>query len=421
MGKIISIALFFMILITLLADPAPVSIEFADIILIVLPLFLGFISIICMKSKTIHKNETRILIAVLFYLGYLLNSTLTGLMSGVPILKTLRSLGPYIDFFPLVFLGLLPARLLKPWFIASILVFVGGLQAGYQIYLYFTHSYGGSGTMDVLRSRITLIEPRTTLPIILGITVLPMVLLSYKNKFWKITAYACLLTGLFAGAATLTRSIVISMLIGWLAFIILYAYKQSFLAKFSFATLTKKFFIYLFFLLGFIVLISLIPKIHALEQGLIARFSMQNTSAASVDYSNGRLYDEWLPAIMTWMNSGIYSLFFGIGVGNHFFVATGEERTYIHNILIYNLVYGGFFGLLACLWLYFTIFRVLISRALQTQQTIYLGFAALLVSMFTYAQLFAVHKGLAFNAMLFLMIAVALSQPAVQSNVKGST
>ena len=101
----------------------------------------------------------------------------------------------------------------------------------------------------------------------------------------------------------------------------------------------------------------------------------------------------------------------GLARGNTFTVATGEERTYIHNLFIYSLVYGGFFGLFACIWLYFTVFKTLIIRALQTKQTIYLGFAALLGSIFFYSQLFAVHKGLAFNAMLFLIITLALMQP----------
>ena len=216
--------------------------------------------------------------------------------------------------------------------------------------------------------------------------------------------------GLFAGAATLTRSIIIAMIIGWVTFIILYLHYQLHIAPHSLKKLIKHFCLYMTAICVAILLISLIPKIHSLEQGLLSRF-LYHPSSTSIDYSNGRIYDEWIPALTAWTNSDMLGLIFGIGAGTTFTVATGEERTYIHNLVIYSLVYGGIYGLLSCLWLYFTIFKTLIYRASQASQIIYLGFAALLASIFAYAQLFAVHKGLAFNAMLFLMIALALSQP----------
>jgi hypothetical protein len=164
----------------------------------------------------------------------------------------------------------------------------------------------------------------------------------------------------------------------------------------------------------------MIPQIDKLEQGLIARFFNHSLSLGTSDYSNGRLFDEWLPALSTWADSGLIGWFFGIGAGNTFNVASGEERTYIHNLSIYSLVYGGFFGLFACLWLYYTIFKTLIVRAFQTHQTIYLSFAALLISIFVYGQFFAVHKGLAFNAMLFMIIGIALIQPVNHLIEKGT-
>ena len=403
--KIIGIVVFCIMLVSLLADPAPVSIELSDVILILLPFFLGFLSLVTLKSYKIYLPEKNLLIAIMIYLGYLLLSMLLGLMHGVPFLNSLRSLGPYINFFPLILLGLLPIRLVNPWMIGTTLMLVGAMQASYQLYLYVHHSYGSAGTLDVLRHRITLLEPRTTLPIILSVTTLPMVWLSNKNSLAKYLALSFILFGLVAAAATLTRSIIISIVVGWVTYSILFLTTQSYKQLF------RKFFIYFIVLMAVILLMSLIPKINMLEQGVWARFSYHSSAAGSTDYSNGRLYDEWLPAINTWANSGVLGLFFGIGAGNTFIVASGEERTYIHNLAIYSLVYGGFYGLFACLWLYFTVFKTLLIRAAQSNQLIYLGFAALLASMFSYAQLFAVHKGLAFNAMLFLIITLALSQP----------
>lgn len=409
MDKLIAGTLFLIMLLSLVADPAPVSIEFWDIVLIFLPSGLGLVALASLKSYKMYSPESNLFIAIIIYLSYLLFSLLLGLLHGVAMLNVLRSIGPYLDFFPLLILAFLPIRLVNPWLIGIILISVGLLQAGYQLYLYFIHSYDSAGTFDVLRSRITFIDPRTTLPIVLSVAVLPMIFLSSKNNTIKFTAIFLIFLGLFAVAATLTRSTILSILLGWGTFIILFLYMKRpkhFLQKIA---------PYFFSSFIFIVLISSVPEIHRLEQGVWARFCYHFSSSGVVDYSNGRLYDEWWPALRTWANSGIFALFFGIGAGKSFMVASGEERTYIHNLVIYSLVYGGFYGLFACLWLYFTVFKTLLIRAWQTQQLIYLGFAALLISMFSYAQLFAVHKVLAFNAMLFLVMTVALSQPVKQN------
>lgn len=410
MRLIIYASIFFILLVSLLANPAPVSIEPADLLLISLPCFLALLALAISNNYKMYHPECDLIVAVLFYLGFLLTSLFIGLIHGVPLLNVLRSIGPYVDFFPLLLLCLLPSRLFNPWIIGFILIFVGSLQAGYEIILYLKHSNTVASTVNVLRNRITLIEPRTTLPLALSVAILPMAYFSSKNYFLKMMAAGLMLLGLFASAATLTRSVILSILLGWVIFLLIYCYQQFHQEDFSFSLLLQRFFVYsVLFMVGFL-LISMIPRVYMIEQGLLARFFHSSASAAK-DYSNGRLYDEWIPALKVWMNSDIISLFFGIGAGQSFIVANGEERTYIHNLSIYSLVYGGFYGLFACLGLYLMVFKTFITRALQTQQIIYLSFAALLASLFFYGQLFAVHKGLAFNAMLFLLIALALTQP----------
>jgi hypothetical protein len=265
-------------------------------------------------------------------------------------------------------------------------------------------------TLDVLRNRITLLEPRTTLPLVLSVTVLPLVFLSYKKLSIKLFSMSLISLGFFAGAATLTRSVIISIMVGWLSYIVLYLYFQSYSKNFTILAGLRKLSIFLIVGIATLSVISFIPKMNTLEQGLIARFS-HSSLGASADYSNGRLYDEWLPALKTWVNSGVISLLFGMGAGNTFTVITGEERTYIHNLSIYTLVYGGLYGFFASLWLYYTVLKIFVRRAFQTNTIVYLGFAALLITIFCYGQFFAVHKGLAYNAMFFLMITLALSQP----------
>jgi hypothetical protein len=407
MKPLIYTGIFITLLLTLLANPFPVAIEPSDLLLIAIPSLLALLGF-CTSNKIIIPHAgLNVWLAVFLYLSYLLISTLLGLLYGIPLLNVLRSIGPYVNFFPLLFLSFLPASLRKPSILASLLVIVGLFQAAYQLYLYFTHVHHAANTLSVLRQRITLLEPRTTLPIVLASATLPLSLLFQPKLKLKILATSAVLVSLIAGAATLTRSIVLSIVVGDLAFILLYFY---YLYQTNKAAIPR-FFIKCLCGLGifiFVLLcIALLPKVNLLLQGLWARFASSASSKAS-DYSNGRLYEEWVPALTAWLNAPSISLFFGIGAGHSFFIANGEERTYIHNLSIYSLVYGGFYGIFAYLWLYFTLVKTLLRRAIQTTQVLYLSFSALLISMFFYGQLFAVHKGLAYNAMLFLLISIAL-------------
>ena len=120
---------------------------------------------------------------------------------------------------------------------------------------------------------------------------------------------------MLAGIVTLTRSIALSILFGWLVFIIIYLCQQLHANTFSLSRLLSQFVLYSILLIMTVLLISSIPKIHILEQGISARFSHVSAVGPAADYSNGRIYDEWIPALTTWMNSDWLSLFFGIGAG----------------------------------------------------------------------------------------------------------
>ncbi len=422
MNKLIFCIIFCIILVSFIANPAPVSIEIEDLILMALPCL---ICVLCLAITTyyiVYSVEYDLFIAMILYGGYLLLSILMGFLHGVPFLNVLRASGPYINFFPLLAIGLLPARILNPWWIASILIMIGTLQAGYQLYLYLDQANHMVDTWDVLRGRITLIDPRATLPIVLSAAILPFAFFSSKQTYSKQSIFinvVCaffILFGFFGGMVTLTRSIVLSIFFGWFLFIFLFIYYQSKQDKVLLKKSFNKILFYGLLVIITFIFISIIPKIYLLEQGLLARFYHSSSFSTSGDYSNGRIHDEWIPALTVWMNSDIISIFFGIGAGNTFMVATGEERSYVHNLLIYSLVYGGFFGLFTCVWLYVTAFKTLIIRAFETQQIVYLSLAALLGSIFFYGQLFAVHKGLAFNAMLFLILALALHRRAARIN-----
>ncbi len=420
MIRLPAIIIFFICIISVLANPAPVSIELYDFILIALTCLLGLIGLVNIKKYVIQKEDSILLLSISWYLSYLLLSILIGLLHNVPTLNVLRSIGPYISFFPILLIGFLPEKFLSRRSIAYSFISAGLLQASYLLYLYLTHASHASNTFDVLRNRITQHDPRTTLPLLLASAILPIYFFFQQAITLRIRimrdsiASALLLLSLFAGIMTLTRAIILAMFFGWIIFGILYFLKHINNKNFHWSPVIKKCLIYLFLFSLIFIFLSCIPKIHMLETGLFARFHSAS-ALGNTDYSDGRLYDEWGPALVTWKQSGIFGIVFGIGAGNSFTVLSGEERTYIHNLCIYSLVYGGFFGLFSCLFLYFTLFKTLLFRAKQTNDVIYLLFATLLASLFFYGQLFAVHKGLAFNSMLFILIAIALIHPICKS------
>lgn len=409
--------IFLVVLFSFLANPAPVSVEIADFFLLGFTLLLGVISITSTAQYRIERTESRLLCAVTLYFSYLLCSALLGLLQQVPLLNLLRSLGPYITFFPLIAIGFLPARLTPMHTIGLIFIVIGILQIGDLFYLYFSHADNINNTAGVLRNRITLMDPRTTLPLLLAVAILPFIFITqdvgHKQNWLRAGSIAvCMLLGFIASIMTLTRAIFLSVVFGWLVFFSLYIYYQARLQRFSWSLFSRRAARWIGIFLIIFVFVSLIPKVQLMEGGLFARFS-DHSASGHVDYSDGRIYDEWIPAFMTWLRSGWLSIIFGIGAGNTFSVLTGEERTYIHNLCIYSLVYGGLFGFASCLWLYYVLFTTLIRRAFQFKQLAYIAFSALLASLFFYGQLFAVHKGLAFNVMLFLMIGLAIRQPQI--------
>jgi hypothetical protein len=434
MSKMIYFILFFIMFISLLANPAPVTVEFSDVALIILPIAVCVMIYLLdsnnMSTYSMGPIEIDLFITIIAYLMYLFFSMLIGVLNGVNFLGVLRAIGPYLNFLPLISLAFLSNKNINVLYIVIILIVIGMMQALYLFFLYYSHAGNINNTLGILLNRITLLDPHTTLPLILALIILPLTMMSHKKKWIQWSAASLVLFGLIAGAATLTRSLMIASCAGLVTFTLLYAHHHAKIAKSSFLSQLLKMSFHLLYFIPIYFLLLSIPEVHKLEQGLMARFLNHSisvmmpgtingqlsdyTNEPLSDYSNGRLFDEWLPALSTWAHSGLIGWFFGIGAGNTFNVASGETRTYIHNLSIYSLVYGGFFGLIACMWLYINIFKTLIIRAYQTQQTIYLSVAALLISLFTYGQFFAVHKGLAFNAMLFMIITIALIQPAIE-------
>ena len=113
MRKLFFILIFSIVLVSFLANPAPKSIQLADAFLIFIPSLIGLICLSNNQVTILAKPQYNLMIALILYLSYLILSALIGLLHGVPLLQVLRSIGPYLNFFPLLLIGFLPSRLVS--------------------------------------------------------------------------------------------------------------------------------------------------------------------------------------------------------------------------------------------------------------------------------------------------------------------
>src|SRR5687768_7690428 len=107
MSKIFPVVLFIILMLTLVADPAPPALEITDLLLIILSLVTGLLAFLMMRSYRLDKNETDLLLSLIFYFSSFIVSAWIASLKAVPVATILRSVGPYINFFPLIALGLL--------------------------------------------------------------------------------------------------------------------------------------------------------------------------------------------------------------------------------------------------------------------------------------------------------------------------
>lgn len=164
-----------------LALPVPKDVDGFVCGLILLSFIMVFWGVICGLLQGISKPNSALIFVLSFYLVYLLMSATMGLVNGKPIFQVMRSIGPYIIFFPLIFLGFLSPTMLQPRDIAIALLLVGACQVGYHFYLYFSNTFNASSAATVLLNRITLKDVRTTLPMLLATAILPVQYI-YLNK-----------------------------------------------------------------------------------------------------------------------------------------------------------------------------------------------------------------------------------------------
>jgi hypothetical protein len=139
-----------------------------------------------------------------------------------------------------------------------------------------------------------------------------------------------------------------------------------------------------------------VPPLRALAGAVVLR--------ATLEGDTGRMADEWSPVVESISDEGLGAAVHGVGAGRSFVTGAGQERTYIHNVVLYGLYYSGIPG--AGLWLlaYGLLGLGLFKRGWSDEAPELLALASLVVALFVYGQFFAVHKLLSYNLLLMLAV-----------------
>lgn len=329
-------------------------------------------------------------------------SAVVGALHGVPGAAILRAALPYVAFLPAILVGLLAGDRARPSLVTTPLVLAGAAQSVYLLWLFLARVPDPSDVGSVWIWRTTLIDPRTTLPLLLAAAAIP---LAWPARGWpaRIGRTALVALPLAAALSTQTRSQVLAVLatmVGGLALLLgswLRAEGKSWRQLVVRAGVAAA----VALLLSAAVLLA-VPQTRALLGALVLR--------TQADADTGRVVDEWLPALNAVAMDGPVGLVAGIGAGESFVTAGGESRTYVHNLPLYGLVYFGAPGLAGILLGYLLLVVGLLRRGWRDGDPRYLALAVMVGGMFLYAQFFAVHKLFSYNLMLALC-GQALAQP----------
>jgi len=390
-----------------LGAPAPVTVGTWEI---VLAAGLGFsvlllgIGIVVGRARVVSREQlVALLLLPAFGVPVIVSIVMAGLR-GVPTDLAARSAIPYLAFLPVALLGLLVGPERRLIVVTAPLLIAGLGQSFYLIALFLLRVPNPTDLRTVWLARITLLDPRTTLPLLLAAALLPMAAVAaargaFRRLLWIVPIG---LAGV-AALSTQTRSQLVAVVAGVTAFLALHAvWRAARRGERWYRGLLRGAVAGVVGLIAVIAILYAIPHTRALLQALFVR------SATSVD--TGRVANEWVPALDAVVGGGLPDLLAGMGSGQSFITAGGEEQTYVHNLVLYGLVYFGAPGLCLMLLGYVLLVAGLWRRGYGTGDQRYFALAALVIALFVYAEFFAVHKLFSYNLMLMLA-AQALVQP----------
>lgn len=351
------------------------------------------------RARLDRKLEAMAIVYAVFFLltGFL------GLAVGNQADDVLRSVAPYVGFVvvlaPWWWLG---ARL-TPETLNTQLAIVGAGQAALTFFVFGANTVSLESSA-LLASRVTQFDPRLTMPFTVAAAVIGFVRAAFAPMF-SARQGLYLALALFTSAAcfaTQTRSQVLSVVLGGLVALlcVVFAGKN---ARHKISTALRRRLVALMIMSAAsgVLLLIFTEFGAALLDVLLAR----NTAVG-----DGRIDYEIIPALNLYLESGLGAWLVGVGAGTPFIDSTFESRTYLHNLVLYALLYGGVVGVFAVLGLW-RFLAIRLNAAWREQGDVeWLALLAVMAAMFCYAQFFAVHKILPFNLILWLAITSVLTR-----------
>jgi hypothetical protein len=401
-------ALTALLLFTLVGEPAPTSVGPAEVGMVLLALGVvvaAALRVVGVQRLALERSYQALGVILASYAALLVVSVVVGGIHTTPSAATFRAIAPYLLFLPLAAALPLLDRGQLARSVPGALATVGVIQSLYLIGLFFVAVPDFSNVGSVFLGRITFLDDRTTVPLFLAAVILPLAMVGtgYGRTLLAVLAVAA---GTTAGLATQTRAQLVALAVGGCSFLMLRIVIRFRATPRAGARSIRRG-VLLAGAVGILGagVLAFVPPWSALTRSVALRISTAS--------DNSRLDDEWAPAVRRVLDDPL-SIAVGIGAGESFITGAGEERTYVHNMVIYVLLYHGLIGLLVVGAFYGVVLILLTRRALAEASPLYAALAALLVAMLVYAQFFAVHKLFSYNAMLALIAAAGLARPAAK-------
>ena len=376
----------------LVAYPAPSSIGIPEIVMGLLALGLAVhFFVVRGRFTQLGRNGRLVAWGLGAYLAAWLLGSVLGVLRGAEMMSIVRSLLPQVLFAPVVLVGLSLSDPADGKRLGKILVWIGAIHGLYLLGLGVIAYTGAGSSSELAVNRITFLDTRTTMPLFLALAPFGLAAFVSGRLRNKVAGASGVLLCAAAALATQTRAQILAIVLACLVFGVLAIARNPTPVALASAAVVL--------VLG-AATVAAVPPLRKLALAVVERQEQVG--------DNARLADEWIPALNQWEARGAAGFWGGIGLGIPIKDFSGEEKTYIHNQSIYTLVYTGVIGLVLVSALYGATAFSLVRRYWATRDTVDLAAASALVGLWTYGQLFAVHKLFSFNLMLFVIVAIAI-------------
>lgn len=389
---------------TLIGEPAPTAVGPTEALLVGSVLLLAIAGLArarLVRGWRLGPSHLSILAVTAGYCLSLLAAMAIGVLGGASLPAVSRAVGPYLIFLPVAAAGAWLGRGSTVAATVRALVVVGLAHAVFLLALF------GTGVQDLLDlravflGRTTLLDARTTVPLFLASALLPLAWIGHGPVPRRTAAMVLVAVSIAGALSTQTRSQLLALAVGMATFLPCYGLWWARRHNRSLARATRR-----IVLVGAVAALATgagivtIPTLRVLAQAVTLR--------TAADQDNGRIANEWAPAVRQ-VTASAGTMALGIGAGRSFITGEGEERTYVHNLGIYALVYGGVGGVVIVALFYLVIAAALVRQFRREASLESAALLALLVALAVYAQFFAVHKLLSYNLMLALIAQAAAS------------